>query len=170
MFLTGITAKRMYNKLVIPSHTERNLTVFCRSRCQRSLEALQELCRSPFQERALCHLAAFLIGKKRGSQRRRCTSSLQVVRQNLYLFNGRYRNLYGGLTFQSDRRSCMGCLATISQQNSGQSAEFQGHSGRVSSFRTHDRWRVFGVENAIDMSQIQLVKHEDFTFFLCLHY
>lgn len=57
----------------------------------------------------------------------------------------------------------MGCLATVSQQNSGQSAEFQGHSGRVSSFRTHDGWRVSGVENAIDMSQIQLVKHEDFS-------
>ena len=59
----------------------------------------------------------------------------------------------------------MGCLATISQQNSGQSAEIHGDLGRVSSFRTHDRWRVFRVENAIDMSQIQLVKHEDFTFF-----
>ena len=63
----------------------------------------------------------------------------------------------------------MGCLATISQQNSqqnsGQSAEIQGHSGRVSSFRTHDGWRVSGVENAVEMSQIQLVKHEDFTCF-----
>lgn len=59
----------------------------------------------------------------------------------------------------------MGCLATISQQSCGQSAEFQGHLGtsRVSSFRTHDGWRVSGVENAIDMSQIQLVKHEDFS-------
>lgn len=142
-----------------------SIRVSLRSRCQRSLAALQELCRSPFQERALCHLAAFLIGKKG----RRCTSSLQVLRQNLYLFNGRYRNLYGGLTFQSDRRSCIGSLATISQQSSGQSAEIQGHSGRVSSFRTHDRWRVSGVENAVEMSQSQLVKHEDFTF-VCLHY
>lgn len=80
-----------------------SIRVSLRSRCQRSLEALQELCRSPFQERALCHLAAFLIGKKG----RRCTSSLQVLRQNLYLFNGKYRFFYGGLTFQSDWRSCI---------------------------------------------------------------